>query len=72
VKGQHGIWCNGQPGASAGWMIGYLSDMGRGKVTSGYVKTNEDTACPTSTIIWKEWWSEWTSNDKADVECSSG
>ena len=53
VKGQHGIWCNGH-----GWMIGYLSDVGRGKVTSGYIKTNEDTACPTSTVIWKERWSE--------------
>ena len=68
-----GIWFIGKYGGAAGWVIGYVSNLAEGQLTNGLAKGKQDTFCPSSTKVWKEYFnSQWTYSTKGNVKCSSG
>jgi len=69
----YGIWFNGEYGVKADWVIGYMSDLAKGKLSVGFAFNNKDTFCPSLTKVWEhDFNNQWTYSTTAIVKCLSG
>ena len=68
-----GIWFDGEYGDAADWVLGLMSNIAEGKLTYGWVMSNQDTSCPSWTKVWTEWWnSQWIIAERGIIKCLSG
>ena len=63
---EYAVWFDGRDD----WMVGSLSNIDEGKLTTGFIQNDEMVDCPIDSEEWKEWYSgSWDINSNIYLEC---
>jgi len=63
-----GMWWDGEEG-DGDWWIGSYSNIDENRLTVGSMANDQDTACPSDSEHWQEYYNGWADNANAHVSC---